>query len=352
MKDKTLTSYSIEDAKPLMQTLSQPAFRGEQLFSWLHKGATVDEMTNLSKELREKLKEVPFGGVEIAKRLVSQKDGTIKYLFKLEDGNIVEVVLMHYNYGNTICISTQVGCNMGCAFCASTLEGCVRNLTAGEMLYEILAVERETPKSENAARAITNVVMMGSGEPLDNYENTITFLKLVSHPKGINISPRNISLSTCGIPSKIIRLIEEAPHVTLSISLHAPFDGLRSELMPINRVYPIADVLSAAKQYADKTGRRIIFEYALIEGVNDTKECAIQLSKVVRGINCHVNLIPLNSVKERNLIGTTRKNAQQFLGFLEDLGVSATIRREMGSDIEGACGQLRRRVIKEGEFTD
>lgn len=259
---------------------------------------------------------------------------------------------MQYSYGRTICISTQVGCNMGCAFCASTLEGCVRNLTPGEMLYEILSVERELQKEDKQDRAITNVVLMGSGEPLDNYDNTIAFLKLVSHPKGINISPRNISLSTCGIPSKIIRLIEEAPHVTLSISLHAPFNNMRSELMPINRVYPLNDVLEAAKLYAEKTGRRVIFEYALISGVNDTKECATQLSRITRGINCHVNLIPLNTVKERNLIGATRKKANEFLVMLKNLGVSATIRREMGSDIEGACGQLRRRVIKEGEFLD
>lgn len=349
---KTLTSYSLDDAKALMQELGQPAFRAEQLFSWIHKGATVDEMTNLPKDLREKLKLIPFGGVEIITRLTSKKDGTVKYLYKLEDGNIIEGVLMQYSYGRTICISTQVGCNMGCAFCASTLEGCVRNLTPGEMLYEILSVERELQKEDKQDRAITNVVLMGSGEPLDNYDNTIAFLKLVSHPKGINISPRNISLSTCGIPSKIIRLIEEAPHVTLSISLHAPFNNMRSELMPINRVYPLNDVLEAAKLYAEKTGRRVIFEYALISGVNDTKECATQLSRITRGINCHVNLIPLNTVKERNLIGVTRKKANEFLVMLKNLGVSATIRREMGSDIEGACGQLRRRVIKEGEFLD
>jgi 23S rRNA (adenine2503-C2)-methyltransferase len=349
---KTLTSYSLDDAKALMQELGQPAFRAEQLFSWIQKGATVDEMTNLPKDLREKLKLIPFGGVEIITRLTSKKDGTVKYLYKLEDGNIIEGVLMQYSYGRTICISTQVGCNMGCAFCASTLEGCVRNLTPGEMLYEILSVERELQKEDKQDRAITNVVLMGSGEPLDNYDNTIAFLKLVSHPKGINISPRNISLSTCGIPSKIIRLIEEAPHVTLSISLHAPFNNMRSELMPINRVYPLNDVLEAAKLYAEKTGRRVIFEYALISGVNDTKECATQLSRITRGINCHVNLIPLNTVKERNLIGATRKKANEFLVMLKNLGVSATIRREMGSDIEGACGQLRRRVIKEGEFLD
>ncbi len=349
---KTLTSYSLDDAKALMQELGQPAFRAEQLFSWIHKGATVDEMTNLPKDLREKLKLIPFGGVEIITRLTSKKDGTVKYLYKLEDGNIIEGVLMQYSYGRTICISTQVGCNMGCAFCASTLEGCVRNLTPGEMLYEILSVERELQKEDKQDRAITNVVLMGSGEPLDNYDNTIAFLKLVSHSKGINISPRNISLSTCGIPSKIIRLIEEAPHVTLSISLHAPFNNMRSELMPINRVYPLNDVLEAAKLYAEKTGRRVIFEYALISGVNDTKECATQLSRITRGINCHVNLIPLNTVKERNLIGATRKKANEFLVMLKNLGVSATIRREMGSDIEGACGQLRRRVIKEGEFLD
>ena len=344
----TLNSYSLEELNQLFLDWGEPAYRAKQVFEWIGRGKRVEEMTNISKILREKLTSIPFGDVTVVRRLVSAKDGTIKYLFKLHDNNLIEGVLMKYKYGNTLCISTQVGCNMGCAFCASTLEGCVRNLQSGEMLYEVMAVENEEKTEEEKNRVVTNIVLMGSGEPLDNYENTVRFLKTVSSPDGINISQRNISLSTCGLVDKIYSLPEDEIHVTLSISLHAPNDQIRSRIMPISKAYSIKELLNAAKFYSEKTGRRVIFEYALIKGVNDSYENALELSKQLRNINCHVNLIPLNTVKERNLVGVTRAEAQEFCNYLEKLHISATIRREMGSDIDGACGQLRRRVISEG----
>lgn len=339
-----LTDCSVEELQTLLSELSEPAYRAKQVFSWLSRGKRPSEMTNLPKPLREKLSVLPYGGVEIAEKRLSKKDDTAKYLFALEDENLVEGVLMRYHYGNTACLSTQVGCRMGCAFCASTLEGCVRNLRPGEMLGQILAIERDTPPAEGEARTVTNLVLMGSGEPMDNYDNVVKFLKLVSSPDGMCISPRNISVSTCGLVPMIERFMKEAPHVTLSVSLHAHDDETRSRIMPVNKVYPIAEVLRAAKAYADTTGRRVVFEYALISGVNDSEADAIALAKRLRGIRCHVNLIPLNTVAERNLVGATRKGAETFLQKLTDEHISATIRREMGADIEGACGQLRRRV--------
>lgn len=349
-KNLMLNSYTYKELEELFSSWGEPKYRARQVFEWISRGANPRDMTNIPKSLREKLDTLPFGTVETVKRLVSQKDGTVKYLFKLHDGNLIEGVLMKYKYGNTLCISTQVGCNMGCAFCASTLEGCARNLEAGEMLFEVLAVENEKEKDEKAdgQRRVTNIVLMGSGEPLDNYDNVVRFLKLVSEQGGICISQRNISLSTCGLVDKIKRLPNDGIHVTLSVSLHAPNNEIRSKLMPVNRAYPIETVLNAAKEYADKTGRRVIFEYSLIKGVNDGKEHAIELSKRLRGMNCHVNIIPLNSVKERNLTGTTRREAQDFCKMLGKMNISATVRREMGADIDGACGQLRRRVINEG----
>ncbi|MBR0508212.1 MAG: 23S rRNA (adenine(2503)-C(2))-methyltransferase RlmN [Clostridia bacterium] len=324
-----------------------PKFRVAQVKEWLKKGVRPKDMTNLPKELRAKLDTIPFGGAVIYQKRVSPKDGTVKYLFSLEDGNLVEGVLMRYSYGNTVCLSTQVGCNMGCKFCASTLEGCVRSLRPGEMLSFLAEIERDEPPAEGKPRTVTNIVLMGSGEPLDNYDNVVTFLKRVTSEDGPNISARNISLSTCGIVPKIYRLIEDAPHVTLSISLHAHNDATRSELMPINRAYPIAQVLEAAKAYADRTGRRVVFEYALIGGTNDSEADADALANRLRGLLCHVNLIPLNPVKERGLNGVTRLHAHQFCEWLEQRKISATVRREMGTDIEGACGQLRRRVLNE-----
>lgn len=341
-----LTSMSIAELTELMSELGEPKFRARQVFEWLSKGARPEEMTNLSKSLREKLGGLKYGGAEIYDKRISQKDGTIKYLFRLEDGNIVEGVLMSYHYGNTMCISTQVGCRMGCAFCASTLEGCVRNLEAGEMLSFIACAEKDVPHGEDRKRTVTNIVLMGSGEPLDNYEEVVKFLRLVSAPEGMNISPRNISISTCGLVPELLRFTKEAPHVTLSVSLHAPNDDTRNRIMPINQRYPIVELLNAAKLYANETGRRVIFEYALIKDVNSSRQDAKELASRLKGINCHVNLIPLNHVKERNLMGVTRKEAEQFVSWLEGYGVSATVRREMGSDIEGACGQLRRKTLQ------
>ncbi len=345
----TLTSLTIQELERLMQEWKEPKFRARQIFEWIARGACPDEMTNLPRPLRVKLTEIGYGGATIREKRTSQKDGTVKYLFELEDGNVVEGVLMKYNYGNTLCISTQVGCRMGCTFCASTLEGCVRNLTAGEMLSFISCVEKDVPTEEGKVRTVTNVVLMGSGEPLDNYDEVVKFLRLVSVPEGMNISPRNISLSTCGLVPQLLRFMEEAPHVTLSVSLHAPNDVVRDQIMPVNKAYRMQELLNAAKLYAQSTGRRVIFEYALIKGLNASEADAAELAKKLKGINCHVNLIPLNQVKERNLSGVTRKDAEQFAAWLSTRGISATVRREMGADIEGACGQLRRRVLAQGE---
>lgn len=343
-----LASMSIAELSALMEELKQPAFRARQVFAWLARGVRPEGMTNLPKALREELKQLRYGGAAIYDKRISQKDGTIKYLFELEDGNIVEGVLMSYKYGNTLCISTQVGCRMGCAFCASTLNGCVRDLEAGEMLGFVACAEGDVPPPEGRERTVTNIVLMGSGEPLDNYGEVVRFLRLVSAPEGMNISPRNISLSTCGLVPELLRFMEEAPHVTLSVSLHAPNDDIRGRIMPINRRYPMAELLPAARKYAEHTGRRVIFEYALIKGLNASEENAAELAGRLRGINCHVNLIPLNHVEERALRGVTRREAEEFAGWLTRRGQSATVRREMGSDIEGACGQLRRKALMGG----
>ncbi len=341
-----LTEMTLDEVAKLLSDLREPRYRAKQVYAWLVRGVLPAEMTNLPKALREKLAALPYGAVSIFQKRLSERDGTAKFLFSLEDENLIEGVLMRYHYGNTVCLSTQVGCRMGCAFCASTLKGKVRDLHAGEMLGQIAAIEKDEPH-EDGHRAVTNLVLMGSGEPLDNFENVVRFLYLVSSPDGMNISPRNISVSTCGIVPKIYEFMEKAPHVTLSVSLHAHDDETRSRIMPINRAYPIAELLKAARAYADGTGRRVVFEYALISGVNAAEQDAVALAKRLRGMRCHVNLIPLNPVPERNLSGATRQQAQQFAAWLEREHISATVRREMGTDIEGACGQLRRRVSNE-----
>ncbi len=341
--------------KPLMEMTrqeiaallnDQPTFRAGQVYDWLLRGVRPLDMSNIPKALRERLQVLPWGGARIRDKLQSKLDDTVKYLFELDDGELVEGVLMRYKHGNTLCLSTQVGCRMGCAFCASTLEGRIRNLTAGEMLGQITAIEQDEPPTVSG-RAVTNVVLMGSGEPLDNYDNVVAFLHRATAADGLGISPRNISLSTCGLVPEIYRFLQEAPHVTLCISLHAHNDEQRDAIMPINRRYPIEQVLKAAKDYADTTGRRVIIEYALIEGVNDAQADAQALSDRLHGINCHVNLIPLNPVKERSLKGPDRRRAAQFADWLTQRHISATVRRELGTDIEGACGQLRRRVLME-----
>ena len=323
-------------------------FRARQIAEWVRKGADFAEMTNLPKALRASLEERFIANpVTIREALVQGE--TEKYLYALPDGNVIEGVKLKYHYGSSLCVSTQVGCAMGCAFCASTLEGCIRNLTPGEMLSFVALANADVPAEEGRDRSVTNIVLMGSGEPLDNYDNTVKFLKLVSSPDGMGISPRNISLSSCGLVPRIDTLPQDAPHVTLSVSLHAPNDEIRNKLMPINKAYPIAEVLAAARRYAQTTGRRVVFEYALVKGLNDSQANANELAARLRGMTCHVNLIPLNPVKERNLLGTSRKEAEVFRKWLEDRGISATVRREMGTDIDGACGQLRRRVLMQME---
>ena len=338
-----LLSLSLNELKELFP---EPKYLGGQLFTFLHNGCSFDEMTSLKKDLREQLKaEYITNPVTILKKFVG-KSGTIKYLFRLSDGNLIEGVYMPHDYGNTLCLSTQIGCRMGCSFCASGLDGLLRNLTPGEMLGQVIAVNRDNGGTTKD-RAVTNLVLMGSGEPFDNYQNVLKFLDLVSHEKGIGISERNISLSTSGLADKVREFADSGHKVTLSISLHAPFDELRSSIMPVNKKYNIQNIVSASKYYFEKTGRRVIFEYTLIKGTNDSPECAKELASLTRGFPSHVNLIRLNEVKERNHKAPTEDATKEFLKRLEALGVSATIRRSLGNDVEGACGQLRRRYLEE-----
>ncbi len=341
-----LMDMQIEELEALLKERGQPAFRARQLFNWLSKGTPLEQMSNLPLELREKLKEYPLGGAGIYSRLVSRLDGTRKYLFSLMDGNIIEGVLMKYNYGNTLCISSQVGCRMGCAFCASTLEGLVRNLTPGEMYGQVVSVNNELRLE--GEREISHIVIMGSGEPLDNFDNLIKFLRLVNCPDGLNIGMRNITVSTCGLAEKIEELARLKLNVTLSVSLHAPEDSLRRTIMPIANKYPLERLIEAARYYIRETGRRVTFEYILLDGVNDSREHARRLRGLLKGMQCHVNLIRMNAVSERALNGSTIKRAQAFKDELDSLNISCTIRREMGRDINGACGQLRRQTIKGG----
>ncbi len=340
---------NFEEIQQLVSSIGQPKYRAEQLYSGLQAGKFLENI-NIPKELRNYLVENNYsvGGVEIYQKFVSQIDGTIKYLYKLDDGNIIEGVLMKYKYGNTLCVSTQVGCRMGCAFCASTIGGLVRNLSSGEILGQVIAANRDN-KSDDT-RGVTNIVLMGSGEPLDNYDNVLKFLKLVSSEKGLNISMRNISLSTCGIVPKINELAKEKLGITLSLSLHSPDDEMRKTIMPISKAYDLKETIAAMRNYVKVTGRRVVFEYALIKNKNDTFECATKLSKLIKGMQCHVNLIPLNSVYESGLNGSDSDNVKKFKQCLEENGISVTIRREMGADISGACGQLRRSYLKKEDF--
>ena len=334
-----------EELQRALAGLGEKAFRAKQVFSWLHKGARFSEMTNLSLALREKL---AFSGVDqpvtIKEIRVSQLDGTQKFLYALPDGNCVEGVLMRYHYGATLCVSTQVGCKMGCRFCASTLDGCVRSLSAAEMLGQVQCANREL-----GGERVHNIVLMGSGEPFDNYEQVVRFLRLVSHPEGLNIGLRHISLSTCGLVPQIRRFAQEGLPVTLSLSLHAPNDEIRKQLMPIAQRYTLRETLDACRYYLEQTGRRVVFEYALIDGINESTACAEELADRLRGMQCHVNLIPLNTVKERNLFGVSETQVRAFLSVLEKRHISATRRREMGDDIEGACGQLRKKIMQEAQ---
>lgn len=347
MKD-VLLDCSEEELKGIFAQLGQPAYRASQVFSALHNNLSFEEMSNLPKALRAELSERYFAPPAKIIETLESADGTKKYLFALQDGNVVEGVLMRYKYGNTQCVSTQVGCRMNCAFCASGLHGLVRNLTAGEILGQITAVNA-AEGGNIQTRKVTNVVLMGSGEPLDNYDNVIRFLNNLSAKGGLNVSLRNVSLSTCGLVDKMERFAEEKLPVNLTISLHSPFDEERKKIMPVAKKYGIKEILKACERYFSLTGRRFIFEYVLIAGENDTKRHADALVALLKGKPCHVNLIRLNEVKERDLRAATDKSAYSFLGLLEKGGLSATLRRRMGSDIDGACGQLRQKYIENGE---
>ena len=342
-----LLSLSFEELQGYVRELGESAFRAKQIYEWLMRGADFDGMTNLSAKLRARLSEQAIANpVKIYQVFASKLDETEKFLYLLPDGNLIEGVLMRYHHGDTLCVSTQVGCRMGCAFCASTLDGKARDLTPGEILGQVVAVDRYV-REKDETRRVHNIVLMGSGEPLDNYDNVMKFLRLVNDARGLNISLRNISLSTCGLVPKMYQLAEEGLPVTLSVSLHAPNDDIRRKMMPVANAFPMDDLIRACANYIDKTGRRVIFEYALVSGVNCDVRHAEELARRLRGLRCHVNLIPLNSVRERSLEAPERREAEAFLKRLELKHISATIRREMGSDIEGACGQLRRRVLEE-----
>lgn len=344
---KILQDLNLEELKSLVISLGEKPFRAGQIFRALSSGRKISEITDISNDLRAVLlKTYVDEPVKIIKTLIS-KDGTEKYLFRLYDGNIVEGVFMKNKYGNTECLSTQVGCRMGCKFCASTIGGLVRNLTAGEMYATVCAVNK-IGGGNLVKRAVTNVVLMGSGEPFDNYNEVVKFLRLVSCKDGLNISPRNMSLSTCGLVPEMLKFSEENLPVNLTVSLHNPFDNKRKELMPIANAYKISEILSACDNYFNKTGRRFIFEYTLVKGVNDTVDCVKELIKLLKGRPCHVNVIRLNEVKENGLKSVDDKNAYRFAGELTKGGLSATVRRLNGADIDGACGQLRRSHI-EGE---
>ena len=333
-----LKSLTLPEMTAFLQSLGEPAFRGRQVFTWLHRGVTdFDGMTNLSKSLREKLKETCFiTAPQVARKQVSRLDGTIKYLWELSDGNCIETVLMQYHHGNTVCISSQVGCRMGCNFCASTLGGLVRNLTPSEMLEEVYAAQRESGEK------VASIVLMGIGEPLDNFDEVMRFLENISSPEGVNIGMRNISLSTCGLVPKIDQLAEKKLQLTLSVSLHAPNNDIRSGMMPVNDAYPVEVLMQAVRRYQETTGRRVSFEYSMVRGVNDSDACARQLADLIRGMGAHVNLIPINPVDGSPYSATDAANVRRFQQKLESLGVNATVRRRLGSEISAACGQLRR----------
>lgn len=345
---KILQDLNVEELKSLLCGYGEKTYRAAQVFRGLSQGKAISEITDISKNLRNKLLEGYVDKpVSVIKRLVSV-DGTEKYLFKLYDGNVVEGVYMKNRYGNTQCLSTQVGCRMGCKFCASGIGGLVRNLTSGEMYATVCEVNKINGGSLDK-RAVTNVVLMGSGEPLDNYDNVVKFLRLSSCEDGLNVSPRNVSLSTCGLVPKMYELANEGLPVNLTVSLHQPFDDRRKELMPIANAYSISEILKACENYFYKTGRRYIFEYSLVKGSNNGKDCADELIRILKGKPCHVNIIRLNEVKENSLKATTEKEAYAFAAYLEKGGLSATVRRLNGADIDGACGQLRRNYVNSNE---
>ena len=335
-----IKSLTTEELKEEIKSLNLPAFRAGQIYKWLHKVGVsyFEEMTDLSLDLRKKLDESYYiSSCEIEQKYVSKLDETVKYLFRLHDGEYIESVIMKYKYGYTICVSSQVGCKMGCRFCASTLAGFKRNLTAGEIESQLHAAQRDL------GIRISNIVLMGIGEPLDNYDNVMRFIRNVNNENGLNISMRDITLSTCGLVDKIYKLMKEEIPITLTISLHAPNDEIRSKTMPINDKYGVDEVIKACKDYYNKTSRRISFEYTLIKGVNDSRENALELAGKLKGFNCHVNLIPVNNVEERGNVPSSQKDINSFCEILKSKGINATIRRTLGKDINASCGQLRRK---------
>lgn len=337
-----ILKLSEKDLKDYFVLKKQPGFRAKQVYFWLHEKLvdSFDDMTNISKDMREMLKEDFYiEHLELVQRLVSNIDGTEKYLFKLWDGNVIESVLMRYKHGNSVCISTQVGCRMGCRFCASTIDGRARDLTSSEMLKEVYTIQNIS------GERVSNIVLMGSGEPMDNFRNVVDFVKQVSSENDLHISQRNITISTCGLVEKIRELADMKLSITLAISLHASDDKKRRELMPIANKYSIAEILDACRYYFEKTGRRVSFEYSLVASVNDTIEEADSLASLLKGMNCHVNLIPVNPIKERDYKRSDKKAVEAFRKHLEKKGINATVRREMGSDIQGACGQLRKSYL-------
>lgn len=335
---KDMTPREIEE---FCLGIGEREYRGRQIFRWLYRGVKeIDQMTDLPESLRVRLKELcRISRCRIEKKYVSSVDGTTKYLLKLEDGNIIESVLMEYSFGVSACISTQVGCAMGCSFCASTIGGLVRSLTAGEMADEILAMAEDTGKR------ISHIVLMGSGEPLDNFANTVRFLNIANSPNGLNVGQRHITLSTCALVPQIKKLADLRLQITLAVSLHAPNDRIRSMIMPVARRYSIEEIIGACKYYIEKTGRRVTFEYSLIMGINDSREDAMELSRLLRGMLCHVNLIPVNEVAERDYKKTAPRDIRNFKNALGSAGIDVTVRREMGADINAACGQLRKNYV-------
>ena len=334
-----LKSLTLTELTALLKEQGEPGFRAKQVYTWLHKGVrSYEEMTNLPQSLRNRLQEqYPICPPQVARKQVSKLDGTTKYLWELSDGNCVESVLMRYHHGNTVCISTEVGCLMGCAFCASTHGGLVRRLEPFEMLDQVLFTQIDS------GLPVSNIVLMGIGEPLDNFDNVMRFLELVNSPEGMNISMRHISLSTCGLVPKIDQLAQKKLQLTLSVSLHAPNDAIRNTIMPVNKAYPIDELIAACRRYYEATSRRISFEYAMINGVNDRPEDAKELLRRMKGLPAHFNLIPLNHVEESPLKPSTRQAVARFQQLLEEGGITATVRRTLGSDIDASCGQLRRK---------
>lgn len=344
MEKKDIKSLYLEELEEELGQLGEKSFRAKQIYQWVHQklAADFEDMSNLSKALREKLRQqytlTALNPVEVK---ISKIDGTRKYLFRLSDGNVIESVWMQYHHGNSVCISSQVGCRMGCRFCASTLDGLERNLTAGEMLDQIYRIQADT------GERVSNIVIMGSGEPMDNYDNVVRFIRLISHDQGLNISQRNITVSTCGIVPGIRRLAKEGLSVTLALSLHAPNDEVRKTLMPIANKYRIQEILDACQAYFEETGRRLTFEYSLVSGVNDNLEEARALASLLNGMHGHVNLIPVNPIQERDYVQSDRRAIEAFQHYLESQKIAVTVRREMGRDINGACGQLRKSFMDE-----